>query len=78
MGILTLEMLRNWAMAKEMILASYISDGKVVCLNEEHVYVYKYALDEKQTKKLLAKLTQTPEINTEHWELEWKRSACGA
>ena len=63
---------------KVAIYASFISDGKVVAMNEDVCYVYKHNLSETNTKKLLGLLGKTPEINTDHWEVEWERSACGS
>jgi len=63
---------------KAKINASYISDGKVVAQNEEAVYVYKHKLSEDGTQKLLKLIGKTPEINTDHWEVEWTKEACGS
>jgi len=60
------------------IQSSYISDGRVVAMNQENVYVYKHNLSEKGTQNLLKLLAKTPEINTDHWEVEWTKEACGS
>lgn len=60
------------------IQASFISDGKVVALNQEACYIYKHTLSEAKTQKLLGLLAKTPEINPEHWEVEWTKEACGS
>jgi len=59
------------------ISCSYISDGKVIAQNEDATYVYKHNLSEEGTLKLLKLLGKTPEINEEHWIVEWEKSACG-
>ncbi len=63
---------------KVRIQSAHISDGKVVALNEDNIYVYKHKLSESGTDKLLRLLAKTPEINTDHWEVEWKKEACGS
>ena len=63
---------------KVTILHAYISDGKVVAQDDSSVYVYKHELSEKNTQKLLDMLGKTSEINTEHWDIEWEKSACGS
>jgi len=63
---------------KVVILSSHISDGTVVAMNEDICYIYKHSLTEKGTQKLLKLLGETPEINTDHWEVEWERSASGS
>ena len=59
------------------IMASYISDGKVVAMTETACYVYRYTINQAKTEKLLKHLAKTSEINTDHWILEWEKSACG-
>lgn len=63
---------------KVTISSSYISDNQVVAQNEEAVYVYKHNLSEEGMLKLLKLLGKTPEINTDHWDVEWEKSACGS
>jgi len=63
---------------KVFILSFYISDGKVIAQNEDAIYVYKHSLSEEGTHKLLKLLGKAPEINLDHWDVEWERSSYGS
>jgi len=52
-------------------------EGEVVALTEKGCYVYKNPLSDENSKKLLKKLEDVNEINTEHWTLEWEFSSTG-
>jgi len=56
----------------ETLMSAFIdSDGDVVATTSVACYQFKQKLKEPQ--KLLDRLTKTQEINTEHWEVVWKR-----
>ncbi len=60
------------------LISSHIGgEGEVVALTEKGCYVYTKKISEENTKKLIKKLADANEINTEHWTLEWEFSSTG-
>ena len=61
------------------LISSHIgSGGEVVALTEEGCFAHKVSMNKDQAKDMLERLAKVDEINTEHWNLEWKKESYGA
>ncbi len=61
------------------LISSHIGgEGEVVALTEKGCYVHKRTMTKPQAKDMLKRLADADEINTEHWDLEWKKETYGS